>query len=85
MKRAVDVFNGTFAEVKYISFTNSDIPFPSSTAALRNLVEAKDPAVGILVYYLSREDGDGGWRQKLFDNVEKSAEAYKIPRCYPRS
>lgn len=32
-----------------------------------------------------REDGDGGWRAKLFDAVEKSAEAYRISRAYPKN
>lgn len=32
-----------------------------------------------------REDGDGRWREKLFDNVEKSAEEYRISRGYPKN
>jgi hypothetical protein len=32
-----------------------------------------------------REDGDGGWREKLFDNVERDAEEYRIARKYPKN
>jgi hypothetical protein len=32
-----------------------------------------------------REDGDGGWRQQLFDRVEKDAEEYRIARGYPKN
>jgi hypothetical protein len=32
-----------------------------------------------------REDGDGGWREKLFDSVEKHAENYRIARGYPKN
>jgi hypothetical protein len=32
-----------------------------------------------------REDGDGGWREKLFDDVEKNAEEYRIAREYPKN
>lgn len=32
-----------------------------------------------------REDGDGGWREKLFDQVEKNAEEYRIARGYPKN
>ncbi|KAF2824162.1 hypothetical protein CC86DRAFT_51208 [Ophiobolus disseminans] len=32
-----------------------------------------------------REDGDGGWREKLFDSCEKAAEQYRIARQYPKN
>ena len=32
-----------------------------------------------------REDGDGGWRQGLFDRVEKDSEDYRIARGYPKN
>jgi hypothetical protein len=32
-----------------------------------------------------REDGDGGWREKLFNGVEKDAEEYRIARGYPKN
>jgi hypothetical protein len=32
-----------------------------------------------------REDGDGGWRENLFDNVEKDVEDYRIARSYPKN
>ncbi|CAO2652708.1 Nn.00g021190.m01.CDS01 [Neocucurbitaria sp. VM-36] len=32
-----------------------------------------------------REDGDGGWRQGLFDRIEKGAEDYRIARGYPKN
>lgn len=32
-----------------------------------------------------REDGDGGWRQQVYDEVEKAAEDYRIARGYPKN
>lgn len=32
-----------------------------------------------------REDGDGGWREKLFDDVEQEAEEYRVARGYPKN
>jgi len=32
-----------------------------------------------------REDGDGGWREKLFDNIERNAEDYRVKRGYPKN
>ena len=32
-----------------------------------------------------REDGDGGWRQGLFDRVEKDAEHHRVSRGYPKN
>lgn len=33
----------------------------------------------------SKKDGDGGWRQGLFDRVEKDGEKYRIARGYPKN
>lgn len=32
-----------------------------------------------------RQDADGGWREKLFDSIEKAAEEYRIARGYPKN
>lgn len=141
LQAGIDVFNWTFAEMKYISFSNADKPFPITSTELKSMTDAKDPALGTLTYYSSREDvdryfcsncsacifyavtsrpdhldiavgvlrasdgaraegflswpygarmsyredGDGGWREKLFDNVEKAAEEYRIMRGYQKN
>jgi hypothetical protein len=143
LQSGIDVFNWTFAEIRHISFSNSNSnkTFPKSSQELKELVDAKDSALGTLRYFSSskdveryfcsncsacvfytvgdrpelidvaigvleasdgaraegllswpyggrisyREDGDGGWREKLFDNVEKDAEDYRIARGYPKN
>lgn len=141
LQAGIDIFNWTFAEMKYISFANTDKSFPTTSAELKNMVDAKDPALGTLTYYSSRddvdryfcsncsacifyavtsrpehldvaigvlrasngaraegflswpygarlsyrEDGDGGWREKLFASVEKTAEEYRVTRGYPKN
>jgi hypothetical protein len=141
LQSGTDVFNWTFAEMKYLSFGKSNETFPTHKDDLKKLVDANDAAVGTLCYYSSREDvdryfcsecsacifyatdsrpsiidiaigaletsdgaraegflswpygarisyredGDGGWREKLFDSVEKDAEAYRIASGYPKN
>ncbi|KAH7382416.1 Mss4-like protein [Phaeosphaeria sp. MPI-PUGE-AT-0046c] len=141
LQSGIDVFNWAFAEMKYISIANDDKSFPTTATELKNMVDAKDPALGTLKYYSSREDvdryfcsncsacvfyavtsrpehldiavgvlrasdgaraegflswpygarisyredGDGGWREKLFDNVEKAAEEYRVARGYSKN
>lgn len=140
LQGGLDVFNWTFTEMKNISFSNHDKPFPTHMTELKSLINAKEAAVGTLKYYASspkvlrffcgecsacvfftkeerptfadvavgvldasdgaraegllswdfgggvsyREDGDGGWRQGLFDRVGKDGEEYRIGRGYPK-
>ncbi|KAH7361300.1 Mss4-like protein [Pyrenochaeta sp. MPI-SDFR-AT-0127] len=140
LQSGVDVFHWTFAEMKHISFRNNQ-PFPTHSTDLKKMIDARDPNVGTLTYYISspgveryfcsncsacifyswqerpeildiaigvleasdgaraegllswtfgaridfREDGDGGWRQNLFDKVEKEGEEYRIERAYPKN
>jgi len=141
LQGGIDVFNWTFSQMENLSFGKSDKAFPPHKDDLKKLVDSKDPAIGSLAYYSSREDvdryfcsecsacifyatdsrptiidvaiglleakdgaraegilswpygarisyredGDGGWREKLFDNVEKDAEAYRVSRKYPKN
>jgi hypothetical protein len=141
LQGGVDVFNWTYTDLKYITFNDSDKPFPASSYDLKKLVDENDPALGTLKYYSSsedveryfcstcsacvfyattsrptiidvalgvlgasdgaraegflswsygarmsyQEDGDGGWREKLFSKVVQSAEEYRIARGYPKN
>jgi hypothetical protein len=141
LQSGVDGFNWTYAEMKYITFSKTDKSFPASSYELKKMVDEKDPALGTLMYYSSREDvdryfcsncsacifyavtsrptiidvaigvleasdgaraegflswafgarmsfqedGDGGWREKLYNNVQKSAEEYRVARGYPKN
>jgi hypothetical protein len=58
LQSGIDVFNWAFAEMRYISFGTSDKKFPTSASELKELVDARDPALGTLTYYSSREDVD---------------------------
>jgi hypothetical protein len=51
----VDVFNWTYAEMKYITFSDGK-PFPGDIKGLKELVDSKDPSIGTLKYYTSRSD-----------------------------
>jgi hypothetical protein len=140
LQSGVDVFNWTYTDLKYITFSNSEKPFPASSYDLKKLVDENEPALGTLKYYSSsedvdryfcstcsacifyattsrptiidvavgvldasdgaraegflswaygarmssQEDGDGGWREKLFSNVVRCAEEYRVARGYPK-
>lgn len=53
----IDLMYWTFAELSHVSFPKAGAAagkrFPAYTADLKNLVDAKDPAVGTLSYYAS--------------------------------
>lgn len=53
LQGGVDVFNWTFTEIKLVSFGSTSKSFPPTSTELGELVDAKDPAVGTLVYYRS--------------------------------
>ncbi|KAF2029722.1 hypothetical protein EK21DRAFT_67137 [Setomelanomma holmii] len=55
LQAGVDLFNWTYSEMKYLSFGNSDRPFPTNSYDLKRLADARDPALGTLTYYSSRE------------------------------
>lgn len=137
-----DVFYWTFAETKYLSFGKSDgKAFPTDVFDLKDLIDAKDPAVGTMKYYTSlpdvhrffcdtcsavifyttgnrrqivdiaigvleskdgarvesmlswpfgktmsfQEDGDGGWRESLYERLRSKAEEWRVARGYPKN
>ncbi|KAH9883173.1 hypothetical protein J1614_000029 [Plenodomus biglobosus] len=53
LQSGTDAFSWTFAEMRYVSFGKSNKPFPTHMDQLRDLIDARDGAVGTLAYYSS--------------------------------
>lgn len=55
LQSGIDIFSWTFSDMRNISFneSNTDEKFPETSGRLKELVDAKIPAVGSLTYYNS--------------------------------
>jgi len=53
LQSGVDIPTWTFTEMKHVSYGKTDDNFPTSTASLKKLADAKEPLLGTLTYYSS--------------------------------